>query len=117
PFGRRAFLRARWWPHAHDDRTILDAQRFGAGHDMNAAALRCGQLHAVRPLLGGIGAPEVAEARAPATTHVQRKLFSVVAGSLAAENEQPIVVVDLVRLEQMDAILRHVSSRPLRYVG
>jgi len=79
-----------------------------AGHDLNSPILGGGQLHHVRPLLGAIGAPQVAQARAATPANVDGELLHPVAQPLAAVTEQHIVVVDPVLLEEVDAVLFHV---------
>ena len=46
--------------YACDDGVVLDAQRLGPRHHLDAAALGGRQLHAVRPHLGRVGTPHVA---------------------------------------------------------
>ncbi len=112
PLGRSALRPRRLLVHAHDDRPVLHAQRLRARNDLDAVTLRLRELHAVRALLGRVRTAEVAEARVAAALHVHRELLRAVARSFAALDEQPVVLVDLPRVQVMDVVLLHVLPGP-----
>ncbi len=76
-----------------------------------------GELHAVGPLLRGVRAAEIAEARAPAPLDVDRELLGAVARVAAPFDEQPVVLVELLRRQEVDVVLRHVLSRARVEIG
>jgi len=97
--------------HAEKDTPVLDSQGFGARDGFDAVRERRRELDAVRPLFGAVRAAEVAEARATAAAQVERELLGVVAGLLAAFDEEPVVVVQEAGLEEVDSVLVHEPPR------
>src|SRR5690606_39207772 len=87
------------------------------GHDLDALALGVGELDAVRALLGGVGAPEVAERAAPAPLHVDWELIRAVPRLLAPLDEEPVVLVDPLGREEVDVVFLHVLARAGGDVG
>src|SRR5690606_2604665 len=96
---------------------LIDAQRLRARDHLDTTPLRFGQLHAMGTLLGAVRAAEVAQARAEAAADIDRELLGRVAGGAAAFHEQAVVVVDLVRPQQMHVVLLHVFRGPLGEVS
>ena len=104
-------------PHPHRHRPLLDAQHLRARDHLHPGALRVRELHAVRPLLGGVGAAEVAEAGAAAAAQVQRELLRPVAHRPRTLQEEPVVVIDQLLRQQVDVVLLHVLPRAALHVG
>src|SRR5690606_5958522 len=117
PLGGEPLLARHLLADPDDDGAFLDAERLGAGDDLDALALGVGELDAVRALFGGVGAPEVAERAAPAPLHVDWELIRAVPRLLAPLDEEPVVLVDPLGREEVDVVLLHVLARAGGDVG
>ncbi len=87
---------------------LRDPGHPAVGHHLDARRLGGRQLDPVRPLLGRVGAAEVAQARRPAALDVDRELLAAVAEPPAAEPEQAVVVVEPLLALEVDVVLLEV---------
>ncbi len=117
PLGGRS-LGSGWLLRDPDHhRALLDPERLGTGDDLHPSSLGRGKLDPVRPLLGGVRAAQVAEARSQAALHVHRELERLVSCRFTAFHEQAVVLVDLLRGQQMNVVLLHVPLRASHQVA